>query len=42
MFTVVATICQQIMMELNGAEPEADRIMAVTKIILKLVKQNGC
>jgi hypothetical protein len=28
MFTVVATIFQQIMTELNGAESEEDRIMA--------------
>jgi hypothetical protein len=41
MFTVVATICQHIMMELSGAESEEDRIMTITKIALKLVKQNG-
>jgi hypothetical protein len=29
---------QQIMTELIGAEPGEDRIMAVTKILLKLMK----
>jgi hypothetical protein len=42
MFKVVATIFQQIMTELNGAKSEEDRIMAITKIVLKLIKQNGC
>jgi hypothetical protein len=32
MFTGVATIFQQIMIELNGAESEEDRIMAITKL----------
>jgi hypothetical protein len=32
MFTAVATIFQQIMTQLNGAEPEEDRIMAITKM----------
>jgi hypothetical protein len=41
MFTVVATIFQ-VMIELNGAESEEDRIVAITKIILKLTEQNGC
>jgi hypothetical protein len=27
--------------ELNGAESEEDRIMSITKIVLKLMKQNG-
>jgi hypothetical protein len=40
MFTVVATIFQQLVTELNGAESEEDRIMAITKIVLKLMKQN--
>jgi hypothetical protein len=31
MFTAVATILQQIMTELNRAEPEEDRIMAIRK-----------
>jgi hypothetical protein len=29
------------MTEPNGAEAEEDRIMASTKIVLKLIKQNG-
>jgi hypothetical protein len=41
MFTPVATIFQQIMTELSGAEPEEARIMAITKIVLKFLKQNG-
>jgi hypothetical protein len=41
MFTLFATIFQQIMTDLNGAESEEDRIMTITKIVLKLVKQNG-
>ncbi|XP_033608254.1 uncharacterized protein LOC117282488 [Cryptotermes secundus] len=42
MFKVVATIFQQIMIELNGAESEEDGIMAILKFVLKLMKQNGC
>jgi hypothetical protein len=42
MFTVVATVFQQIMTELNWAKSEDDRIVAITKIALKLTKQNGC
>jgi hypothetical protein len=34
-------IFQQNMAELNGAESEEDRIMAITKIVLKLMMQNG-
>jgi hypothetical protein len=41
MFTVVATIFQQIVTQLNGAGSEEDRIMAVIRIALKLMKQNG-
>jgi hypothetical protein len=41
MFTVVATIFQHIMTELNGAESEEDRIMTITKTVLRLIKQNG-
>jgi hypothetical protein len=41
MFKVVAMIFQQMMTEFNGAESEEDRIVNVTKIILKLIKQNG-
>jgi hypothetical protein len=40
MSTIVATAFQQIMTELNGAESEEDRIMAITKVVLKLEK-NG-
>jgi hypothetical protein len=39
-FKVVATIFQQIATELNGAEAEEDKITAVIKIVLKLMKQN--
>jgi hypothetical protein len=42
MLTEVATVLQQIMTHLNGAEPEEDRIVAFTKIVLKLMKQSGC
>jgi hypothetical protein len=42
MFRVVAMVFQQIMTQLNGVESEEDRIMAITKIVLKLMKQNGC
>jgi hypothetical protein len=38
MFRVVATVFQQI----NMVESEGDRIVTITKIVLKLVKQNGC
>jgi hypothetical protein len=49
MFTVVATVFQQIMTELTGAESEEDRIVAIAKIVfkllmtfnLKLMKQNA-
>jgi hypothetical protein len=40
MFTAVAMIFQQIMTKLIGPESEEDRIMTITKIILKLMKQN--
>jgi hypothetical protein len=42
MFDIVAAIFHQIMTELTGAETEEDRIVAITKIVLKLIKQNGC
>jgi hypothetical protein len=42
MFNAVATVFQQIVTELNEAEPEENRIVAITKIVLKLMKQNGC
>jgi hypothetical protein len=38
MFKVVATVFQHIMTELNGAESEEGRIVAIIKIILKQVK----
>jgi hypothetical protein len=37
MFTAVATVFQQIMTQLNGAEAEE---VAITKSILELMKQN--
>jgi hypothetical protein len=40
MFPVIATIFQQIMTELSRAESQEDRIMVITKIVLKLMKQN--
>jgi hypothetical protein len=33
-------IFQQIMAELSGIKSEEDRIMVITKIVLKLMKQN--
>jgi hypothetical protein len=42
MFTVVATVFQQVMAELSVPETEEDRIVAITKTVLKLVKQNCC
>jgi hypothetical protein len=40
-FKVVATVFQQVMTELNGAESEEERIVAITKIVLKLTKKGG-
>jgi hypothetical protein len=40
MFTVVATVFQQIMTDLSGTESEEDRIMTITKIVFKLMKQS--
>jgi hypothetical protein len=42
LLTLVATVFQHIMIELNGAESEEDRIVGITKIVLILMKQNGC
>jgi hypothetical protein len=42
MFTVVAKVFQQIVSELNGTESEEGRTVVITKIVLKLMKQNGC
>jgi hypothetical protein len=41
MFKIVAMIFQQIMTDLSVAESEEDRIMTITKIGFKLMKQNG-
>jgi hypothetical protein len=41
MFTVVETVYQQDLTEPSGAEPEENRIMAIAKIVLKLMKKNG-
>jgi hypothetical protein len=40
MFRVVTTV-QQIMTEISGAVPEEKKILAITKIVLNLTKQNG-
>jgi hypothetical protein len=37
----VAVIVQQIMTELNGAVSEENNIVAITKIVINLMKQNG-
>jgi hypothetical protein len=37
----VVTVVQQIMTEFNGAGSEEDKIVAITKIVLNLMKQNG-
>jgi hypothetical protein len=42
MLTLVATVFQQIVTGLNGAESEEDTIMAITQIVLKLMKQSDC
>jgi uncharacterized tellurite resistance protein B-like protein len=41
MFTAVATLFQQIMTELNGAESEEDRIITIAKIVFHIIKKNG-
>jgi hypothetical protein len=38
----VATVVQQIMTGLNGAVSEEDKIVAITKIVMKLMNSNGC
>jgi hypothetical protein len=35
------TVVQQITIELSGAVSEEDKIVAITKIVLNLIKQNG-
>jgi hypothetical protein len=37
----VVTVIQQIMTEFNGAVSEEDKIVAITKIVLNLMKHNG-
>jgi hypothetical protein len=37
----VVTVIQQIMTEFNGAVSEEDKIVAIKKIVLSLIKQNG-
>jgi hypothetical protein len=37
----VVTVVQQIMTEFNGGVSEEDKIVAITKIALNLMKQNG-
>jgi hypothetical protein len=39
-FEVVAAVFQQIMTQLNGTKSEEDRIVAIAKIVLNLMKQN--
>jgi hypothetical protein len=39
-FEVVAAVFQQIMTELNGAKSEEDRIAAIAKIVLNIMKQH--
>jgi hypothetical protein len=41
MLNVVVTVVQQIMAESNGAVIEEATIMAITKIILNIMEQNG-
>jgi hypothetical protein len=37
----VVTVVQQIMTEFNGSVSEEQKIVAITKIVLNLMKQNG-
>jgi hypothetical protein len=37
----VVTVVQQIMTEINGAVSEEEKIVAITKIVLNLMKQDG-
>jgi hypothetical protein len=37
----VVTVVQKIMTEVSGAMSEEERIVAITKIVLKLMNQNG-
>jgi hypothetical protein len=38
----VATVMQQIMTEISEAVSEKDKIMVITKMVLNLMKPNGC
>jgi hypothetical protein len=38
----VATVVQQIITEGNEAVSEEHKIMIITKMVLNLIKQNGC
>jgi hypothetical protein len=40
MFKVVTAV-QQIMTEFSGAVSEEQKILAITKVVLNLMKQNG-
>jgi hypothetical protein len=37
-----ATVVEQIMTELSDAVSQKDKIMIITKMVLNLMKQNGC
>jgi hypothetical protein len=37
----VVTVVEQIMAEINGAVSEEEKIVAITKIVLNLMKQDG-
>jgi hypothetical protein len=37
----VVTVVQKIMTEFSGAVSEEDKIVAITKIVLNLMKQDG-
>jgi hypothetical protein len=38
----IATVVQQIITELSEAVSEKDKIILITKVVLNLMKQNGC
>jgi hypothetical protein len=38
----VAIVVQQIVIELSESVSEKDKIMVITKMVLNLMKQNGC
>jgi hypothetical protein len=41
MLKIVVTVVQQIVTESNGAVLEEFKILAITKIVLNLMEQNG-